>query len=139
MSKKLNLTQINALSKKIYDDLNKARNSKIVTADDLENHLDRLPENLLHAGENLLICIKSLKELQEEYVQVCRENSVDFYTSNYATSILNVKNSYRNYLNRNLGFVPSVDTIKQDIILATIDSDNMEDIINSVKSKYESA
>jgi hypothetical protein len=139
MSKKLNLTQINALSKKIYDDLNKARNSKIVTADDLENHLDRLPNALFNAGYEILNCIEALKEAQENYKEICRQLSVDFYTSNYATSILNVKNSYRNYLNRNLGFVPSVETIKQDIILATIDSDNMEDIINSVKSKYESA
>ena len=139
MSKKLNLTQINALSKKIHDDLIKARNSKIVTATDLDNHSDRLPSTLFNAGHEVLNCIEALKEAQENYQEICKQLSVDFYSSNYNTSILHVKNSYRHYLNRNLGFVPSVETIKQDIILATIDSDNMEDIINSVKSKYESA
>lgn len=136
MSKKLNSTQISALSSKIYREIKAEYDKHRVNTTDVLAFIDTLPEDIKQATETYLEALDQLETLQEAFKNVLARQGVSVYTSNFGPTQTHVKNALAQYFNRNLKSLPGEDTIKQDIILATIDHDSVEEIVNKIKEKY---
>ena len=136
MSKKLSSTQINALSSKIYKEIKAEYDVNRVNTTDALAFIDTLPVDIKEATESYLEALNQLETLQEAFQNILARQGVSYYNSNFLNTRTNIKSALAQYFNRHLKSLPGEDTIKQDIILATIDHDSVEEIVNKIKEKY---
>lgn len=127
---KLNKQQINALASKFYDEL--------ITQYNKLNEVFRNEQ------------LKKFKPDYEKGIKLLKDNpflnSININVSNYAIQ-LSRKTSFENYIN-NYSFrtylikgierdIPTKRDIENDIILATIDSTSVDEIMKTLKQKYK--
>lgn len=127
---KLNKQQIDALANKFhnelkenYDKINKAfRNEQLKKFKlDYEKGIKLLKDNSFLEAVNI--------NISKDYaVQLYRKDSFDDYTSKY---------NFRNVIKDLVRNTPSISTITNDIILATIDSTSVDEIMKNLKQKYK--
>jgi hypothetical protein len=125
---KLNKQQINALANTFRNELLEVENKK--------KEVEK--ENIYKKYKPLFIKVKKIlannEEIDEIYVKLIKNNS----------SSINRKSDENNWISgyamnnilKNKNIV-TIDKIQNDIILATIDSISVDEIINSLKTKYK--
>jgi hypothetical protein len=127
---KLTGTQINALARSFYEKLeekNKKEHSKKIEQEKLKH------KDLYNNCMSILKKNDFLKELNTNITFGKVSTSLTIRRNSTFNSIFD-NYAFRNAFEKNL---PSIESIKQDIILATIDSKSVEDIMNSLNKKYK--
>lgn len=127
---KLNKQQIEALASKFYNEL--------ITEYNKINEVFR-NEQLKKFKPNYEKGIKLLKNnlfLKSIYIEIPNDDSAELkkdYTFKDFTDSYWIRNSLKD-IERN---IPSIETITNDIILATIDSTSVDEIMKNLKQKYK--
>jgi hypothetical protein len=129
---KLNNAQIKALADKFYNEIKVKQDKK-----DEDAKLAKL---------------NSFKPLYDRAIKILNENSDLIYNINVKVNnngnIVSLRKSetfkqwidnyqFRNLCSSSLSKKLTIENIKQDIILATIDSQSVEDIMKTLKTKYK--
>jgi len=127
---KLNKQQIEALANKFYDELITEYNkvNEIFKNEQLKKFKPDYEKGIKLLKNNLFL--KSI------YIEISNDYSAELkkdYTFKDFTDSYWVRNSLKD-IERN---IPSIETITNDIILATIDSTSVDEIMKNLKQKYK--
>jgi hypothetical protein len=125
---KLDKRQINALATSFYKEIKTKLNK--TNKENYSKSLEKFRANY-NKGVKILNTNKFIKELEicigvNHYVDLKRNQSFENYTNAY---------SFRRMLEKDIDF--NISDIEQDIVLATIDSGSIEDIMKVLKTKYK--
>jgi hypothetical protein len=125
---KLNNTQINALASKFHDEIEEIINEK--NKIDKEKQLEQYRPNYQKAinllKENKWLDSVKIKLTKHSTIDVKLKDSFEDFTDSWAFRTM-LKTKYK---------VPELQDIKNDIIIATIDTSSVEEIIEQLKEKY---
>lgn len=110
---KLNKTQVNALTKKIYDEL----------CDDIRKHNDDLIKESVHTF------------LKTDTGKAVTKINTSFFNKTYITKT-QMENMAIEYYGYALHKYPSMRDIESDIILDSIASDDLNTLIQTIKEKW---
>lgn len=127
---KLNKQQINALASKFYNELKEDYNrvNNVFRNEQLKKFKPDYEKGIKLLKNNLFL--KSI------YIEISNDYSAELkkdYTFKDFTDSYWVRNSLKD-IERN---IPSIETITNDIILATIDSTSVDEIMKNLKQKYK--
>jgi hypothetical protein len=111
---KLNKTQVNALTKKIYDEL----------YDNIKKHNDDLIKESVHTF------------LKTDVGKAVTKINNTFFNNKYIHQSL-IEDMALNYYGYTLDKYPSIMKIASDIVLDSIASDDLNELIDNVKRKWE--
>lgn len=127
---KLNKQQINALASKFYNELKEDYNkvNNVFKEEQLKKFKPDYEKGVRLMKNNSFL--KSIEiNISDKYsVKLERNDNFDDYISKY-----NFKNVIKNIERK----IPSIETIINDIILATIDSTSVDEIMKNLKQKYK--
>lgn len=127
---KLNKQQINALASKFYNELITQHNklNEVFKEEQLKKFKPDYEKGIKLLKNNLFL--KSI------YIEISNDYSAELkkdYTFKDFTDSYWIRNSLKD-IERN---IPSIETITNDIILATIDSTSVDEIMKNLKQKYK--
>jgi len=126
---KLNNQQISALADRIYNQItSKVEEENKLLINDITRFVKWSKENKVYIGalQGMVENAKILKSLDED----------DYYSRNFSERDIDkeLKSKFRSSLK--LKESPYINTIKQDIILETIECENLDSIITKLVNKY---
>lgn len=127
---KLNKQQINALANKFHNELKSEYNkiNEVFKNEQLKKFKPDYEKGIKLLKDNSFLEAININLSNSDAVQLCRKDTFDDYISKY-----NFKNVIKS-IKRN---IPCVETIINDIILATIDSTSVDEIMKTLKQKYK--
>lgn len=127
---KLNKQQINALASKFYNELKEDYNkvNNVFKEEQLKKFKPDYEKGVRLMKNNSFLESIEINISDKYSVKLERNDNFDDYISKY-----NFKNVIKNIERK----IPSIETIINDIILATIDSTSADEIMKNLKQKYK--
>jgi hypothetical protein len=127
---KLNKQQINALASKFYNELKEDYNkvNNVFKEEQLKKFKPDYEKGVRLMKNNSFLESIEINISDKYSVKLERNDNFDDYISKY-----NFKNVIKNIERK----IPSIETIINDIILATIDSTSVDEIMKNLKQKYK--
>jgi len=127
---KLNNQQINALASKFYNELKEDYNkvNNVFKEEQLKKFKPDYEKGVRLMKNNSFLESIEINISDKYSVKLERNDNFDDYISKY-----NFKNVIKNIERK----IPSIETIINDIILATIDSTSVDEIMKNLKQKYK--
>lgn len=127
---KLNKQQINALANKFYNEFITEYNkvNEVFKNEQLKKFKPDYEKGIKLLKNNTWLDSININISDSHSVQLFRKDSFDNYTNKY-----NFKNVIKNIVRNK----PSISIITNDIILATIDSTCVDEIMEKLKQKYK--
>lgn len=127
---KLNKQQINALASKFYNELKEDYNkvNNVFKEEQLKKFKPDYEKGVRLMKNNSFLESIEINISDKYSVKLERNDNFDDYISKY-----NFKNVIKNIERK----IPSIETIINDIILATIDSTSTDEIMKNLKQKYK--
>jgi len=127
---KLNKQQINALVNKFYNELTTEYNkiNEVFKNEQLKKFKSDYEKGVKLLKNNSFLETININLSDLCVVQLCRKDSFDDYTGKY---------NFRHVIKDIVRNTPSMSTITNDIILATIDSTSVDEIMKNLKQKYK--
>jgi len=127
---KLNKQQIEALANKFYDELITEYNkvNEIFKNEQLKKFKPDYEKGIKLLKNNLFLKSIDIEIPDDKSAELKKDYTFKDFTDSYW-----VRNSLKD-IERN---IPSIETITNDIILATIDSTSVDEIMKNLKQKYK--
>lgn len=127
---KLNKQQINALASKFYNELITEYNSvnEIFKKEQLQKFKPDYEKGIKLLKNNPFLNSINI-DVSNYAIQLGKKDSFENYINSYSFKTYLIKNIKRD--------IPSKETIINDIILATIDSTSVDEIMKTLKQKYK--
>ncbi len=127
---KLNKQQINALASKFYNELKEDYNkvNNVFKEEQLKKFKPDYEKGIKLLKNNLFLKSIDIEIPDDKSAELKKDYTFKDFTDSYW-----VRNSLKD-IERN---IPSIETITNDIILATIDSTSVDEIMKNLKQKYK--